>query len=57
MKCQKVESLLTEYYDEALNPKTRTDVKDHLAQCKECKAKYEELKKTLKILKRLKQLD
>jgi len=57
MKCQKVISLLTEYYDEALKQKIRTAVKDHLIQCEECKAKYGELKKTLKILKKLKPLD
>ena len=57
MKCQKVISLLTEYYDEALNQKINSEVKEHLDQCEECKAKYGEFKKTLKLLKRLKPLD
>ncbi len=57
MKCQKVISLLTEYYDDELSQKIRTAVKEHLVQCEECEAKYGEFKKTLKILKRLKPLD
>lgn len=57
MKCQKVISLLTEYHDEALNQKINSEVKEHLDQCEECKAKYGEFKKTLKLLKRLKPID
>ena len=57
MKCQKAISLLTEYYDEVLNQKISSTVKEHLDQCEECKAKYKELNKTLKVLKRLKPLD
>lgn len=57
MKCQKLISLLTEYYDETLNQKISSEVKEHLGQCEECKAKYGEFKNALKILKRLKPLD
>jgi anti-sigma factor RsiW len=57
MKCQKVISLLTEYYDDELSPKTRKAVKDHLAHCEECKTKHKEFNKGLKLLKKLKPLD
>jgi len=57
MKCQKAISLLTEYFDDELSQKISSAVKEHLNQCEECKAKYREFKKTLKILKRLKPLD
>jgi anti-sigma factor RsiW len=56
MKCQKVMSLLTEYCDDKLSQKIRTELKDHLAQCEECKIKYMEFIKSLKLLKKLKPL-
>ena len=57
MKCQKVITLLTEYYDNALYQKTSSKVKEHLSQCDDCKIKYEEFDKSLIILKRLKPLE
>lgn len=57
MKCKKVITLLTEYYDDALNQKTSSAVKEHLDQCEDCKIKYEEFDKSLIILKRLKPLE
>jgi anti-sigma factor RsiW len=57
MKCQKVKSLFTEYYDDELSQKIRTEVKDHLDQCEECKAKHKEFNKSVKLLKKLKPLD
>ena len=57
MKCQKVISLLTEYYDDELSQKIRTAVKDHLAHCEECKTEHKEFNKSVKLLKKLKPLD
>ncbi len=57
MKCQKVISFLTEYYDDELSQKIRTAVKDHLDQCEECKAKHKEFNKSVKLLKKLKPLE
>jgi len=57
MKCQKVTLLFTEYYDDELSQEIRSTVRKHLDQCEDCKAKHEEFKKSLKILKRLKPLD
>ncbi len=57
MKCQKAISLLTEYYDDELNQKIRKAVKEHLAQCEECKKKHKEFNKSVKLLKKLKPLD
>jgi len=57
MKCKKVITLLTEYYDDALSQKISSAVKEHLDQCEDCKIKYEEFDKSLIILKRLKPLD
>jgi anti-sigma factor RsiW len=57
MKCQKVIVLLTEYYDDALNQKASSKVKEHLSQCEDCKIKYEEFDKSLIILKKLKPLE
>jgi predicted anti-sigma-YlaC factor YlaD len=57
MKCQKVIALLTEYYDDTLNQKTSSKVKEHLNQCEECRRKFEEFAKGLVILKRLKPIE
>ncbi len=57
MKCQKVMTLLTEYYDEALSQKISSAVKEHLNRCAECKKKFDELDKSLIILKRLNPLE
>lgn len=57
MKCQKVISLLTQYYDDALNKKTSSKVKEHLSQCEDCRIKFEEFEKGLIILKRLKPIE
>jgi anti-sigma factor RsiW len=57
MKCQKVISLFTEYYDDELSQKVRAAMKDHLAHCEECKAKHKEFNKSLKLLKKLKPLE
>lgn len=57
MKCKKIITLLTEYYDDALSQKISSTVKEHLSHCEECKTKYDEFDKSLIILKRLKPLD
>ncbi|MGD8536615.1 MAG: zf-HC2 domain-containing protein [Candidatus Aminicenantes bacterium] len=57
MKCQKVISLLTEYYDDELSQKTKAAVKEHLDQCEECRTKHKEFNKGIKLIKKLKPLD
>ena len=56
MKCKKVNSLFSDYFDGGLDRETAVEVKAHLSLCRECSAEYDRFKKSLEILKRLKPL-
>lgn len=45
MKCYIVEDLLPEYVEELCGQETRRDIEEHLSTCKNCKKKWEEMKK------------
>jgi len=57
MNCREAKALFSEFYDEELNQEIARAMKEHLADCQECKEEYEDLKKSLKILKKLRPLE
>jgi predicted anti-sigma-YlaC factor YlaD len=57
MNCTEAKALFSEFYDGELNQEITQAVKEHLADCQECKEEYKNLKKSLKILKKLKILE
>jgi predicted anti-sigma-YlaC factor YlaD len=57
MNCKEARALFSEFYDEELNQEISEVVKEHLAECAECKLEYRNFKKGLKILKKLKVLE
>jgi len=44
MSCPKTESLLLEYFDEALSPVARTEVEQHLQGCQDCARELDRLR-------------
>jgi predicted anti-sigma-YlaC factor YlaD len=57
MNCRETRALFSEFYDGELNQEIAQAVKGHLVECQECKEEYKNLKKSLKILKKLKILE
>lgn len=57
MNCEEVRILFTELYDNDLNQKMTSVVKEHLSSCPECKDEYKTFKKSLKVLKKIKLLE
>jgi predicted anti-sigma-YlaC factor YlaD len=57
MNCTEAKALFSEFYDGELNQEIAQAVKEHLADCQECKKEYKDLKKSLKLLKKLKILE
>ena len=57
MNCEEARALFSEFYDGELNQEIAQAVKEHLADCQECREEYKNLKKSLKILSKLKILE
>jgi len=57
MNCRETRALFSEFYDGELNQEIAQAVKGHLAECQECREEFKNLKKSLKILKKLKILE
>jgi len=53
MKCSRIQKLLSEYIDGALDAKTLTEVERHLKECPDCRTVGEELASTVKLLRTL----
>ena len=53
MTCSEVRALLSDYIDRELNKEILRDIDDHISDCTECSIQLEQLRKSLKILKRL----
>ena len=45
INCDMAKDLLPQYYDGTLNDATAGIVKEHLEECEECRAYFEEIKK------------
>jgi predicted anti-sigma-YlaC factor YlaD len=56
MNCKETRDLFSDFYDRELNREICDAVKEHLAECQECKEEYGNFKKSLKFLKKLKEL-
>jgi predicted anti-sigma-YlaC factor YlaD len=57
MNCKEARALFSEFYDRELNQEICDAVKEHLAECQECKEEYKNFRKGLKILKKLRVLE
>lgn len=57
MTCKEVCALLSDYVDGELNSDTREDLDAHLQSCEPCAHELTQLKKSLTILKRLREKD
>lgn len=55
MKCKEICALLSDYLDGELNEEIQGDVDEHLSTCDDCARELEQLERSLKILKRLKE--
>jgi hypothetical protein len=50
MKCKHVQQQLLDYSEELLDPKTRSSIKTHLAQCPGCEQELREIERTIHLL-------
>ncbi len=57
MDCKKVETLLSDLVDGTLDDRSRREVEEHLAKCKDCRHERENLIKTLATLKAIDRID
>lgn len=55
MTCSEVRALLSDYIDGELNKEILRDVDDHIRDCTQCSLQLEQLRKSLKILKGLRE--
>lgn len=56
MNCSEAKAFFSEHLDGTLNKKSRAAIRRHLESCPNCRADCESLMKSLKILKKLKEV-
>jgi predicted anti-sigma-YlaC factor YlaD len=57
MNCSEAKALFSEHLDGTLSKKSRAAMRRHLESCPNCRADRENLMKSLRILKKLKEVD
>jgi predicted anti-sigma-YlaC factor YlaD len=55
LTCQEVVALVAEYLEQTLLPEMQTKVDEHLAGCPGCTTYYEQMQRTIAMLRRLSQ--
>jgi len=55
LACQEVVELVTDYLENALLPRTRALLDDHLAGCEGCTAYFDQVQRTIMLLRQLTQ--
>lgn len=55
MTCDEIRALLSDYIDRELNKEILRDIDDHIRDCNACSLQLEQLQKSLKILKGLRE--
>ncbi len=50
MNCEEFKNKVVDLFDTTINMQTQAECKQHMAECPECKAYYEELSETFKVL-------
>jgi predicted anti-sigma-YlaC factor YlaD len=57
MNCSEAKAFFSEHLDGTLSKKSRAAMRRHLESCPNCRADCESIMKSLKILKKLKEVD
>ena len=55
LSCAELVELVTEYLEDALDPRTRLRFERHLAECEGCDTYLEQMRQTMKLLGRIPQ--
>jgi anti-sigma factor RsiW len=55
--CARLSTALSDYVDDALSPSKRQSLEDHLAGCRACQTALEQLRQTVALVGRLREVE
>lgn len=57
MECNNIQEKISSYIDERLSPEEKMQVDEHLGECPECRRSFEELQKTVAVMRELDEVE